>query len=101
MQRRYQRWMAFAAARLKRATTTARQAVLTDVDVTRDRRAADLAEAEAFAASAAELGAAVAKIAQVRAYLDVTGLGASAPARAMLARLWDQMPAHPPSVIEA
>jgi predicted unusual protein kinase regulating ubiquinone biosynthesis (AarF/ABC1/UbiB family) len=101
MQRRYQRWMAFAAARLKRATTAARQAVLTDVDVTSDRRAADLAEAEAFAASAAELGAAVAKIAQVRAYLDVTGIGASDEARAMLARLWDRMPPHPPAVIDA
>src|SRR5262245_2943744 len=92
MDRRYRRWLAFASARLKRATTTARQAVLTDVDVTTDRRAADLAEAEAFAASAAELGAAVAKIAQVRAYLDVTGIGTTPAARAMLARLWDRMP---------
>jgi predicted unusual protein kinase regulating ubiquinone biosynthesis (AarF/ABC1/UbiB family) len=99
MERRYRRWMAFASARLKRATTTAKQALLTDVDVTSDRRAADLAEAEAFAASAAQLGAAVAKIAQVRAYLDVTGVGATAPARAMLARLWDRMPPHPPSLI--
>ena len=49
MERRYRRWLAFATARLKRATTTARQAVMTDVDVTRDTRAADLAEAEAFA----------------------------------------------------
>src|SRR6185312_10431105 len=49
------RRLAFAGARLKRATTTARQAVMTDVDVTTDRRAADLAEAEAFATSAGEL----------------------------------------------
>lgn len=93
--------MAFAAARLQRAVTTAKQAVLTDVDVTADRRAADLAEAEAFAASAAELGAAVAKIAQVRAYLDVTGVAATPAARAMLARLWDRMPPRPPDVIRA
>jgi len=101
MERRYRRWLAFAGARLKRATTTARQAVMTDVDVTTDRRAADLAEAEAFATSAGELGAAVAKAAQVRAYLDVTGIAATPAARALLARLWDRMPARPPSVIRA
>lgn len=101
MDRRYRRWLAFASARLKRATATAKQAVLTDVDVTTDRRAADFAEAEAFAASAAELGAAVAKIAQVRAYLDISGAAATPEARALLARLWDRMPAHPPSVIRA
>ncbi len=101
MERRYRRWLAFAGARLRRATTTARQAVMTDVDVTSDTRAADLAEAEAFAASAAELGAAVAKAAQVRAYLDLTGLAATPAARALLARLWDRMPPRPPSVIRA
>ena len=74
---------------------------MTDVDVTRDRRAADLAEAEAFASSAAELGAAVAKAAQVRAYLDVTGIAATPAARALLARLWDRMPARPPAAIRA
>jgi predicted unusual protein kinase regulating ubiquinone biosynthesis (AarF/ABC1/UbiB family) len=97
--RRYRRFFAFAAARLKRATTTARQAVLTDVDVTSDRRAANLAEAEAFAASAAELGAAVAKAAQVRAYLDVTGAAETPEARALLARLWDRMPPRPSELI--
>src|SRR5436309_2392988 len=101
MDRRYRRWLAFASARLTRAMTTARQAVMTDVDVTTDKRAADLAEAEAFAASAAELGAAVAKVAQVRAYLDVTGVATTAEARALLARLWDRMPPRPPSVIRA
>jgi len=101
MERRYRRWLAFAGARLKRATTTARQAVMTDVDVTQDRSAADLAEAEAFANSAGELGAAVAKAAQVRAYLDITGLAATPAARALLARLWDRMPPRPASVIRA
>ena len=101
MERRYRRWLAFAGARLRRATTTARQAVLTDVDVTSDTRAADLAEAESFANSASELGAAVAKAAQVRAYLDITGVAATPAARALLARLWDRMPPHPPSVIRA
>jgi predicted unusual protein kinase regulating ubiquinone biosynthesis (AarF/ABC1/UbiB family) len=101
MSRRYQRWLAFAAAQLKRATATARQAVLTDVDVTTDRRAADLAEAEAFASSAAQLGAAVAKIAQVRAYLDVSGAAATPEARALLARLWDRMPPRDPALIRA
>ena len=101
MQRRYQRLLAFAGARIKRATAAARQAVMTDVDVTRDRRAADLAEAEAFATSAAELGAAVAKAAQVRAYLDVTGAATTPEARALLSRLWDRMPPRPPSIIRA
>ncbi|MDB4967044.1 MAG: hypothetical protein JWN44_2733 [Myxococcales bacterium] len=99
MDRRYRRWLAFASARLTRAMATARQAVLTDVDVTTDQRVANLAEAEAFAASAAELGAAVAKIAQVRAYLDVAGVATTGEARAMLARLWDRMPPRPASVI--
>lgn len=101
MQRRYQRLIAFAGARIKRATASARQAVMTDVDVTRDKRAADLAEAEAFATSAAELGAAVAKAAQVRAYLDVTGAATTPEARALLSRLWDRMPPRPPSIIRA
>ncbi|HEX4459236.1 MAG TPA: AarF/ABC1/UbiB kinase family protein [Polyangia bacterium] len=101
MQRRYQRLLAFAGARIKRATAAARQAVMTDVDVTSDRRAADLAEAEAFASSAAELGAAVAKAAQVRAYLDVTGAATTPEARALLSRLWDRMPPRPPSIIRA
>ena len=101
MQRRYRRLIAFAGARIKRATAAARQAVMTDVDVTRDRRAADLAEAEAFATSAAELGAAVAKAAQVRAYLDVTGAATTPEARALLSRLWDRMPPRPPSIIRA
>ena len=92
MARRHQRWLAFAAARIRRVTTAARQAVMTDVDVTSDKRAADLAEAEAFATSAAQLGAAMAKVAQVRAYLDVSGAAATPAARALLARLWDQMP---------
>jgi len=101
MERRYRRWLAFAGARLKRATTTARQAVMTDVDVTSDTRAADLAEAEAFATSAGELGAAVAKAAQVRAYLDITGVAATPAARALLARLWDRMPPRPAATIRA
>lgn len=99
MERRYRRWLAFAGARVSRALTTARQAVMTDVDVTSDTRAADLAEAEAFVASAAELGAAVAKAAQVRAYLEVTGRAATAEARALYARLWDRMPPRPPALI--
>jgi predicted unusual protein kinase regulating ubiquinone biosynthesis (AarF/ABC1/UbiB family) len=101
MSRRTQRWLAFATARLKRATATAKQAVMTDVDVTADKRAADLAEAEAFASSAGQLGAAVAKIAQVRAYLDVSGAAATPAARALLARLWDQMPPRDPALIRA
>ena len=101
MERRYRRWLAFAGARLKRATTTARQAVMTDVDVTADTRAADLAEAEAFAASAGELGAAVAKAAQVRAYLDITGVAATPAARALLRGCGIACRRVPPSVIRA
>jgi predicted unusual protein kinase regulating ubiquinone biosynthesis (AarF/ABC1/UbiB family) len=97
--RRYQRWLAFAAAQLKRATATAKQAVLSDVDVTADKRAADLAEAAAFASAAGELGAAMAKVAQVRAYLDVAGAAATPEARALLSRLWDRMPPRDPAEI--
>jgi predicted unusual protein kinase regulating ubiquinone biosynthesis (AarF/ABC1/UbiB family) len=93
------RFLAFVRARVLRATTAVRQAVMTDVDVTTDTRAADLAEAEAFARSAADLGAAVAKMAQLRAYLEVTGAGADTEARARLGRLWDSMPPKPFSLI--
>src|ERR1700761_2384397 len=81
MQRRYQRLLAFAGARLQRATAAAPQAVLTHGGVGRD--------------------AAVAKAAQVRAYLDVTGAATTPEARALLSRLWDRMPPRPPSIIRA
>lgn len=91
--------MAGVKARLRRAATSARQAMLTDVDVTSDTREADRAEATAYARSASELGAAVAKVAQLRAYLEVAGAGADAEARATLGRLWDAMPAQPYALV--
>jgi predicted unusual protein kinase regulating ubiquinone biosynthesis (AarF/ABC1/UbiB family) len=93
------RFFAFVRARWERAATAARQAILTDVDVTSDTRLADRAEAQAFARSAADLGAAVAKMAQLRAYLEVSGAGADAEARATLGRLWDAMPPKPFALI--
>jgi predicted unusual protein kinase regulating ubiquinone biosynthesis (AarF/ABC1/UbiB family) len=93
------RFLAFVRARWKRAATATRQAMMTDVDVTTDTRLADRAEAEAFAGAASQLGAAVAKMAQLRAYLEVTGAGADAEARATLGRLWDAMPPKPFALI--
>jgi predicted unusual protein kinase regulating ubiquinone biosynthesis (AarF/ABC1/UbiB family) len=86
-------------ARVKRAAASAKQALLTDVDVTSDTREADRAEAAAFADSAAQLGAAMAKVAQLRAYLEVSGAGADPEARALMGRLWDAMPPQSPALI--
>jgi predicted unusual protein kinase regulating ubiquinone biosynthesis (AarF/ABC1/UbiB family) len=97
--RRVDRLTAFLGARLKRAGAAAREALFGDADVTTDRRRANLAEAEAFAGSATELGAVVAKVAQVRAYLDGSGAAETPEARALLARLWDKMPARDISVV--
>ena len=88
MERRYRRWLAFAGAGSS-APPRPRGKRCSPTSTSLRQRAADLAEAEAFAASAGELGAAVAKAAQVRAYLDVTGVAATPEARALLARLWD------------
>src|SRR5581483_4039764 len=49
--------------------------------------------------SAASLGAAMAKVAQLRAYLEVAGAGADPAARALLGKLWDAMPPQEPALI--
>jgi len=93
------RFFAFLNARVRRAAASARQALTTDVDVTVDKRQADRAEAAAFTESAASLGAAMAKVAQLRAYLEMAGAGADPEARSLFGRLWDAMPAQSPALI--
>lgn len=96
MSRRLKRFAAFARARWKRLSTTVARAVLTDTDVTTDTAAADHAEAQALADAAMAMRAGVAKIAQLRAYLDPTAPDA---ARTLLSRLWDHMPADAPEAV--
>jgi predicted unusual protein kinase regulating ubiquinone biosynthesis (AarF/ABC1/UbiB family) len=89
-----------ARARLSRLGAAWRAALSSDVDVTRDRSAADRAEAGEVVRTAGKLRGGVAKIAQLRAYLELEdGLGTEA--RAQLAQLWDRVPPDPPQAIRA
>ncbi len=97
--RTYRRWLAFAAAKARRLGATVKQAVLTDVDVTEETREADLAEAGAFTRSAGRMRGGMAKVAQIRAYLDGSEGGIAPEARAVFGRLWDKMPGDEPAAI--
>jgi predicted unusual protein kinase regulating ubiquinone biosynthesis (AarF/ABC1/UbiB family) len=97
VRRSHRRFLALGKARLSRALTTLRRAILTDEDVTQKTGPAELAEAEVLAREAASLRGGVAKWGQLRAYLD----GSAPDARARLAALWDRMPADPPARIRA
>jgi predicted unusual protein kinase regulating ubiquinone biosynthesis (AarF/ABC1/UbiB family) len=90
--------MGAARARWRRVTTVVRAALGSDVDVTRDRRAADDAEAGELVRTAGRMRGGLAKVAQLRAYLELEdGLGAEA--REQLAALWDRVPPDPPRAI--
>jgi predicted unusual protein kinase regulating ubiquinone biosynthesis (AarF/ABC1/UbiB family) len=93
--RSHRRRLALAKARLGRALSTLKRALTSDEDVTVNTAPAELAEAEVLAREAASLRGGVAKLGQLRAYLD----GTAPAARARLAELWDKMPADPPAVI--
>jgi len=95
VKRAHRRWLAFVKARLVRAYTTGKRAILTDADVTIERRDSEVAEAESFARAAESLRGGVAKLAQLRAYLD----GSAPDARSRLAALWDRMPGDEPARI--
>jgi predicted unusual protein kinase regulating ubiquinone biosynthesis (AarF/ABC1/UbiB family) len=89
-----------ARARLSRLGAAWKAALSSDVDVTRDRSAADRAEAGELVRTAGKLRGGVAKIAQLRAYLELEdGLGTEA--RAQLAQLWDRVPPDPPQAVRA
>ena len=98
MSRASDRFFGRARASLSRLTTTWRAALSSDVDVTRDRRLADRAEATELARTAGRMRGGLAKVAQLRAYLELEdGLGEAA--RAQLAELWDRVPPDPPEAI--
>jgi predicted unusual protein kinase regulating ubiquinone biosynthesis (AarF/ABC1/UbiB family) len=95
-----ERFFGQARAQWKRLSTAVRTALSTDTDVTRDRRAADGAEAEELVRTAGRMRGGLAKVAQLRAYLELEeGLGTEA--RAQLAALWDRVPPDPPQAIVA
>jgi predicted unusual protein kinase regulating ubiquinone biosynthesis (AarF/ABC1/UbiB family) len=93
--RSQRRLWALSRARLSRSWSTLKRAFFSDEDVTVHTAPAELAEAEVLAREAASLRGGVAKLGQLRAYLD----GTAPDARARLAALWDKMPADPPAVI--
>jgi predicted unusual protein kinase regulating ubiquinone biosynthesis (AarF/ABC1/UbiB family) len=100
MSRTRERLFGQARAQWKRLSTAVRTALTTDTDVTRDRRAADSAEVEELLRTAGRMRGGLAKIAQLRAYLELEdGLGPEA--RARLAALWDRVPPDPPQAIRA
>lgn len=99
------RFLAFAAARLRRLGAQTRNLFRAEIDERADARAADLAEASELADAAADLRGGVAKVAQMRAYLTGAG-GAAGPglgreAQAVLGRLWDGVPGDEPRAIRA
>ena len=76
-------------------------ALTDDADVSRDREhraAADRVEAEELVRTAGRLRGGEAKVAQLRAYLELED-GLDVSAREHLARLWDRVPPDPPAVI--
>lgn len=98
MSRASDRLLGRARARWRRLSTAVRQALASDVDVTRDCRAADGAEADELVRTAGRLRGGLAKVAQLRAYLELEdGLGSEA--RAQLAALWDRVPPDAPQAI--
>jgi predicted unusual protein kinase regulating ubiquinone biosynthesis (AarF/ABC1/UbiB family) len=100
MKRRYERLLGQAAAQGRRLLVRAQQLIATGdaIDDDAERRAAELAEAEAIAESASELRGGVTKVAQLRAYIQ--GHSSLAPeAQAVLSRLWDHLPGEAPQAV--
>ena len=98
MSRASDRLLGRARARWHRLASVVRTALSTDGDVAGDRRAADGAEAAELARTAGRMRGGLAKVAQLRAYLELEdGLGPEA--RAQLTTLWDRVPPDPPQAI--
>ncbi|MFO0573468.1 MAG: AarF/ABC1/UbiB kinase family protein [Polyangia bacterium] len=98
MNRSQERLLAFATARLKRFRVQLGRLLSPDIDEGAERREAQLAEAEELTRRAAGLRGGVAKIGQLRAYLQ--GSGALAPeAQKALSRLFDHVPGDEPQAI--
>lgn len=105
MKRRERRLLSFLSARAQRFLVTARRMLdpSAELDEQAERTAADIAVAERLAASAGDLGAGMAKIAQLRGYLPSTAEGTTlAPeAQRVLGRLWDRAPEKELAAIKA
>mgnify|MGYP002146001883 CR=1 FL=1 len=98
MNRSQERLLAFATARLKRFRVQLGRLLSPDIDDDAERREAQLAEAEELTRRAAGLRGGVAKIGQLRAYLQ--GAGAVGPeAQKALSRLFDHVPGDEPQAI--
>ena len=98
MSRTQKRLWAFTSARLRRLSTELRRLLNPQLDDAADLRAAQVAEAEELSRAAAGLRGGVAKIAQLRAYLQ--GAAALGPeAQQILSRLWDHAPGDEPAAI--
>lgn len=100
MSRAQQRLWAFTSARLRRLGSGLRRVFDPALDDAADLRAAQIAEAEELSRSAAGLRGGMAKIAQLRAYLQ--GAAALGPeAQQILSRLWDHAPGDEPAAIRS
>jgi predicted unusual protein kinase regulating ubiquinone biosynthesis (AarF/ABC1/UbiB family) len=99
MSRARQRLYTFTAARLRRLGTQLRRLWNPQIDDAADLRAAQISEAEELLRGAAGLRGGVAKIAQLRAYLQ--GAAALGPeAQQILSRLWDHAPGDEPAAVK-
>lgn len=96
--RRYDRLWAQVSAQGRRLGAQFQQLFSGRIDDEAERRATQLAEAESIANSAGELRAGVAKVAQLRAYIQGTG-GLGPEAQAALTQLWDHLPGDEPQAI--
>ena len=98
MSRSQQRLWAFTSARLSRLWSSVKSLGRTEIDDEAERAEGQVAEAEDLALSAAGLRGGIAKIAQLRAYLQ--GAAALGPeAQLVLSRLWDHVPGEAPAAI--
>jgi predicted unusual protein kinase regulating ubiquinone biosynthesis (AarF/ABC1/UbiB family) len=98
MNRSQERLLTFATARLKHFRVKLGRLLSPDIDEDAERREAQLAEAEELTRRAAGLRGGVAKIGQLRAYLQ--GSGSVAPeAQKALSRLFDHVPGDEPQAI--
>lgn len=103
MKRRYERLWAEAAVRGQRIKARLKQIVKSassdgNIDDLAERRNVQVAEANAIASTAAELRGGVAKIAQLRAYLEGS-TGLDKDAQVILEKLWDRLPGDEPQAI--
>ncbi|MEO6953426.1 MAG: AarF/ABC1/UbiB kinase family protein [Polyangia bacterium] len=98
MSRSTDRFFGDARARLRKLATSARQALSVDEPTAQSRDDAERDFAHAVAEEAGKLRGAPAKVAQLRAYLELDD-ALSTSAREELATLWDGVPPDPPQAI--